>query len=151
MDSLSATTPSAPSGLNVELLESSFKRLGPRAQEFVAAFYEKLFETYPETRRFFTNTDMAEQKKKLVSALVLVIENLRNPEALTGALTTLGRKHEGYGIGAIYYSMVGDALLQTLSAFLDQNWTPEVKQAWSEAYGVISEAMLSGYAARNGG
>jgi len=151
MNSLSENIQSAPPGLNVDLLESSFARLAPRAQEFVEAFYEKLFETYPETQRFFTTTDMTEQKNKLVSALILVIENLRNPEALKGALTALGRKHENYGIGASYYPMVGDSLLNTLSAFLDQDWTPEVKQAWTEAYGVISEAMLSGYTVRNGG
>ncbi len=69
-------------GLKVELLESSFKMLAPRAHEFVGAFYDHLFASYPETQRIFTNTDMAEQRNKLVSALVLVIENLRNPEAL---------------------------------------------------------------------
>jgi nitric oxide dioxygenase len=148
VDSLSDNVESAGSGgLNVELLEASFRILAPRADEFVGAFYENLFASYPETQRFFTNTDMAEQRKKLVSALVLVIENLRNPEALTGALSALGRKHQGYGIGPTYYPMVGDALLKTMSAFLADRWSFEIEHAWTEAYGVITQAMLNGYAA----
>lgn len=148
MDSLADNAANAGSGgLNVELLESSFKLLAPRGHEFVGAFYENLFASYPETQRFFTKTDMAEQRKKLVSALVLVIENLRNPAALTGALSALGRKHQGYGIGPTYYPMVGDALLKTMSSFLAEHWTPEIQQAWTEAYGVLTQAMLNGYAA----
>jgi len=148
MDSVSDNMASTPkTGLDIEVLESSFKLLAPRAQEFVGAFYENLFAFYPETQRFFVNADMPEQRKKLVSALVLVIENLRHPEALTGALSALGRKHQGYGIGASYYPMVGDALLKTMSVFLDDNWTAEIEQAWAQAYGVISQAMLNGYSA----
>ncbi len=53
MNSLSDNVASAGSGgLNVELLESSFKMLAPRTQEFVGAFYERLFTAYPEIRRF---------------------------------------------------------------------------------------------------
>jgi hemoglobin-like flavoprotein len=121
--------------------------LAPRAHEFVGAFYDNLFVSYPETQRFFTNTDMAEQRNKLVSALVLVIENLRNPEALKGVLSALGKKHQSYGIGPTYYPMVGDALLKTMSAFLADRWSLEIEQAWTEAYGIITQAMLNGYTA----
>lgn len=148
MDSLSDKLVSAPSiGLKADLLESSFAMLAPRAQEFVGAFYERLFQSYPETQHFFSQSDMTEQRKKLLSALILVIENLRHPEMLTGALGALGRKHQSYGIGPGYYPMVGDALLKTMSAFLDDRWTPEIEQAWNQAYEVIAQAMLNGYVA----
>lgn len=148
MDSQSEKLAGAPSiGLKVEVLEASFSMLAPRAHEFVGAFYENLFASYPETQRFFANTDITEQQNKLVAALVLVIENLRHPEALTGALSALGRKHQNYGIGPTYYPMVGDALLKTMSGFLAERWTLEIEQAWTEAYGVITRVMLNGYAA----
>ena len=36
--------------LNVELLEQSFDKIKPRADEFAASFYEKLFTTHPELK-----------------------------------------------------------------------------------------------------
>jgi len=149
MDSVndSLADPPADAGLDIALLESSFKMIAPQAEEFVDAFYAKLFELYPHTRGFFAATDMTLQRKKLVSALVLVIENLRNPQALGSALTALGRKHQSYSIGAAHYPMAGDALLKTFSAFLGEAWKPEVENAWVQAYAAITRAMLSGYLA----
>ena len=83
--------------LNVELLEQSFERIKPRAEEFVASFYENLFAAHPEVKPMFAETNMAKQRKHLLAALVLVVENLRKPEVLGDALKSLGAKHVGYG------------------------------------------------------
>jgi hemoglobin-like flavoprotein len=39
---------------------------------------------------------------------------------------------------------VGAALLDTFALHLGEAWTPEVKEAWVEAYGAISSLMLEG-------
>ena len=130
--------------LNVELLEQSFEQIKPRANEFVASFYENLFTAYPEVKPMFAETNMAEQRKHLLAALVLVIQNLRKPEVLEDALKTLGMKHVNYGTMPKHYPAVGEALLKTFEQYLQQDWTPEVKQAWIDAYGVIMQKMLKG-------
>ena len=79
--------------LQIELLETSFQAITPCGEEFVTAFYERLFTRFPQTRAFFASTDMKEQRKKLLGALALVIQNLRKPEVLTSALTGLGQRH----------------------------------------------------------
>ena len=43
----------ADAALDFALLESSFSMIAPHAEEFVDAFYAKLFELYPQTREFF--------------------------------------------------------------------------------------------------
>ena len=63
---------------NVEVLEDSFAQIQPHASEFAADFYSNLFNDYPQVQPLFANTNMVEQRKHLVSALVLVIANLRN-------------------------------------------------------------------------
>jgi hemoglobin-like flavoprotein len=133
--------------LDIPLLESSFRAIAPRADEFVDAFYARLFELYPQTRDFFAATDMALQRKKLIAALVLVMENLRAPETLRPALLGLGQKHQSHNIDAAHYPMVGDALLKTFSAFLGPAWTPALENAWVDAFAMITQTMLSGYAA----
>jgi hemoglobin-like flavoprotein len=40
---------------------------------------------------------MKAQEKKLLNSLVLVVENLRNPEVLEPVLNALGARHVGYG------------------------------------------------------
>jgi len=52
--------------LNVELLEQSFDKVKPRANEFAASFYENLFKAHPEVKPLFANTDMGNQEKKLL-------------------------------------------------------------------------------------
>ncbi|MEG4508528.1 pentapeptide repeat-containing protein [Microcoleus sp. F6_B4] len=130
--------------LNVELLEQSFEKIKPRADEFAAIFYEKLFTTHPDLKPLFAKTDMEKQQKKLISALVLVVENLRSPEALGPVLNALGGRHIGYGVIPKYYGPVGDALLSAFEQSLQQDWTPEVKLAWTDAYRAITALMLKG-------
>ncbi|MFE1746306.1 globin family protein [Coleofasciculus sp. H7-2] len=130
--------------LNVELLEQSFEKVKPHADEFVASFYENLFAAHPEVKPLFAKTNMAEQRKHLLAALGLVVQNLRKPEVLGEALKTLGAKHVGYGTIPQHYPAVGGALLTTFEQYLQQDWTPEVKQAWTDAFGVITQQMLKG-------
>ncbi|MEH2096593.1 pentapeptide repeat-containing protein [Nostoc sp.] len=130
--------------LNVEVLEQSFEKVKPRADEFAASFYDNLFQAHPEMKPLFTKTDMKNQEKKLLSSLVLVVENLRNPEALEPVLKALGARHVGYGAIPKYYGPVGEALLLTFEQYLVENWTPEVKKAWLDAFRAITGLMLKG-------
>ena len=131
-------------GLQVELLEQSFEAIKPQANEFVNSFYDNLFTANPEAKPLFKTTDMAEQKKKLLSSLVLVVENLRKPDVLDSALRGLGARHVKYGALPEHYPLVGGALLTTFEQYLGDQWTPKVKQAWVDAYGAISQIMLDG-------
>lgn len=137
--------------LNVELLESSFKLVAPRGEELVARFYERLFEKYPAVKPLFKNASLTEQKKKLLASLVLVIQNLRHPDKLTSALHDLGARHVQYGTKPAHYDAVGENLLAVLEEFAGNAWTPELKQAWTDAYGAIKTIMLEGAKQAKGG
>ena len=141
---LEDTAHTAEEGLQVELLEQSFDEIKPHANEFVGSFYENLFTANPEAQPLFDTTDMEAQKKKLLSSLVLVVENLRKPDVLNGALRGLGARHVKYGALPEHYPLVGSALLTTFEQYLKEDWTPQVKQAWIDAYVAISDIMLDG-------
>jgi uncharacterized protein YjbI with pentapeptide repeats/hemoglobin-like flavoprotein len=132
------------SELAVEVLVSSFEKVKPHADKFAASFYENLFEIHPEVKPLFGTADMKNQQKKLLNSLVLVLENLRNPEALEPVLKALGGRHIGYGVTAKYYRPVGEALLMTFEQYLQADWTPDVKKAWLNAYRAITALMLKG-------
>src|SRR5258708_38944230 len=101
--------------LHTDLLESTFEAIAPRGEDFVTAFYERLFTSFPQTRAFFASTDMKEQRKKLLGALALVSQNLRKPEVLTSAIKGLGQRQVAYGVRPEHYPIVGAVLLETFA------------------------------------
>ena len=130
--------------LNVELLEQSFELVKPKADDFVASFYNNLFTDYPAAKPLFEHSNMAAQQQMLKGALVMVVENLRKPEVLSKSLKGLGARHVKYGALPEHYPLVGSSLLKTLSQYADTAWTPELESAWTDAYGAITDLMLEG-------
>ena len=130
--------------LQRQLLEESLEIIKPNASEFSSLFYNRLFEDYPETKLLFAKTNLEKQEKKLIASLVLIVENLRSPEALQEALKSLGARHVQLGTLEEYYPMVGDALLKTFKAYLGEKWTKDREKAWIYAYSVICTLMLQG-------
>jgi hemoglobin-like flavoprotein len=130
--------------MNIEVLEQSFASIKPHATLFVASFYSNLFTDYPQIQPLFVKTDMTQQQKHLMSALVLIIDNLRKPDVLKDALKHLGEKHVNYGTVREHYPMVGKSLLKTFKSYMGTGWTPEVEQSWTDGYEAIALLMLEG-------
>ena len=130
--------------LQVEKLESSFDKIKPQSEAFVTSFYENLFTDYPEAKPLFDGTNMSQQGNKLLQSLILVIDNLRKPDALNNALQGLGARHVKYGALPEHYPLVGSSLLKTFEQYLGAEWTEEVKRAWVDAYSAITTIMLEG-------
>jgi hemoglobin-like flavoprotein len=131
--------------LNVDLLERSFALVKGNGVEFSSQFYATLFLDHPAVQPLFANTHLQSQGEKLFASLVLVVNNLRNPEALENALKGLGTRHVKYGVLPQHYPLVGASLLKTFAMSLaPTDWTPEVQQAWADAYGAVTKLMLEG-------
>jgi hemoglobin-like flavoprotein len=130
--------------LKIKLLETSFEKIKPRAIEFSDRFYQILFQRHPALKGMFRHVSLELQQKKLIASLGLIVENLRNPDELTLALKSLGARHLEVGTFAEHYPLVGSALLKALAEYLPEDWNPELEQAWSQAYHLISETMLEG-------
>lgn len=128
----------------VELVERSFEKVKPHAPEFSASFYQNLFRSNPKLRSMFRNADMEKQQQKLISALVLLVGNVRNPDLLVPILQDLGARHKGYGVIETHYPTIGAALLQTFEQYLKEDWTEDVQQAWTDTFEAIAQIMLEG-------
>ncbi len=141
---MSTTSTTETAILDVSLLQASFLKLEPQANEFASTFYRILFNKYPRIQPLFAKTDMAQQKNKLIESLKLVMVNVHNTEALTFILKNLGERHVQYGAVLNDYPLIGDALLQALEKHLGKDWNDEVKQTWTMAYGMIADTMAAG-------
>src|SRR6478735_893383 len=126
----------------IELVQTSFKKVVPIAGTAADLFYNRLFEIAPEVRPMFPQ-DMKEQKAKLMSMLGTAVTNLHQLETILPAVKALGERHQGYGVTTGHYAPVGAALLWTLEKGLGADFTPETREAWAAAYTTLAEVMTS--------
>ena len=126
----------------VELVQSSFAKVVPIADAAAALFYGRLFEIAPRVKPLFEH-DMAEQGRKLMTTLGVVVNGLKDLEAILPAARALAVRHVAYGVRAADYAPVGEALLWTLEKGLGDAFTPDVAAAWTEAYGALSGVMIA--------
>lgn len=124
-----------------QLVQESWSKLEPIADAAATLFYNRLFVMDPALRPLFPATDMREQKKKLMQTLTIAVRSLDRLDQLVPALETLGRRHAGYGVEDAHYDTVGKALLWTLEQGLGASFTPAVRDAWAETYGLVASVM----------
>ena len=129
---------------DVELVQQSWEQVVPIADTAAQLFYGRLFEIDPSLQRMFASTDMAEQRKKLMQILTVVVRGLQRLEELLPAVEALGRRHAGYGVTDDHYATVAEALLWTLEQGLGAAFTPQVRSAWTETYTALAAVMQRG-------
>ena len=126
----------------VEMVQKSFSKVAPIADQAAALFYDRLFEIAPDVKPLFRG-DMKEQGKKLMGTLAVVVGGLTRLETILPAASGLAKKHVAYGVDATHYAPVGAALLWTLENGLGPDWTPELAAVWTTAYATLSGYMIS--------
>lgn len=125
----------------IQLVKKSWRSLRFVAPEVVAdAFYSKLFFDHPELRRLFPK-QMDQQYDKLIDMLSSIVTRLDIAGEFQPEIAALGRRHEGYGVQAKHYEMIGQALLWTLEKGLGDDWNEETAAAWNACYSWMVEQM----------
>ncbi|WP_425993851.1 globin family protein [Afipia sp. DC4300-2b1] len=126
----------------VSLVQDSFAKVVPIADQAAVIFYDRLFDIAPQVKPLFRG-DMAKQRRALMGTLGVVVNGLSNLPSVLPAASALAKKHVNYGVEAAHYPIVGAALLWTLEKGLGEAWTPDVAAAWTDAYGTLSGFMVA--------
>ncbi len=124
----------------IALVQSTWAKVVPIREQAATLFYRMLFEMDPALKHLFKG-DMAEQGRKLTAMIGTAVSGLTQLESIVPAVQDLGRRHVEYGVKDAHYDTVGAALLWTLEQGLGPAFTPEVKDAWATAYGVLASTM----------
>ena len=139
----------------LRLLQRSFMKIEPIAEQFGTIFYERLFEIAPEMRPLF-RTDIKAQQSKFMKVIAEVVQlHLRamislpataqtNGEAMLPGAYWSGKLHAAYGVRMEDFESMKLALVWALEQVLGDELTPDVRGAWSAAYDVVARAMQSG-------
>jgi|SRR5581483_8996664 len=127
--------------MDTQLLKQSLDQIIPRKDAFAQAFYQRLFNEFPETVPLFARTDMDRQEKLLMATLAVVVNGLAAGDDVSPPVRALGKRHQGYGVQPDHFDAVGQSLLATLREFLHASWTPELEENWGEAYVALAGLM----------
>jgi hemoglobin-like flavoprotein len=134
-----------------QLVRESWAHVAPMAEVVATLFYNRLFELDPElhsifvsTNRHFAKSDLHEQSNLLVQTLSFAVTGLGTPQQLLPAVEQLGKRSVRYGVKESHYKTVGAALLWTLEKCLCEGFTPEVREAWTQTYSLLSTVMIIG-------
>lgn len=124
----------------IALVQNSWKDVLAVRETAAQLFYLRLFALDPSLQSMFKG-DMREQGRKLVAMIGVAVAGLTRIETLVPVIEALGRRHAGYGVRDEHYVTVASALLWTLEQGLGARFTPEVRDAWTAAYGLLAGTM----------
>lgn len=126
----------------ISLVQQTFERIYPLAKHIAEIFYSKLFKLDPSLRALFPD-DMLAQQRKLMQMLAAIVTHLDQKEIML-TIHTLGQRHADYGVAPENYGTMQEALLWTLGQSLGDDFTPEVKDAWTAAFAFVSTIAIAG-------
>ncbi|QNN23779.1 hemin receptor [Planctomycetales bacterium ZRK34] len=124
----------------ITLVQGTWKKVIPISHVAADLFYTKLFELDPSLRPLFSD-NMAQQKQKLMQMIGVAVGGLNNLEAIVPAVEDLGRRHVAYQVTDEHYDTVAAALLDTLDKGLGDDFTDEVREAWTDTYVLLATTM----------
>ena len=124
----------------ITLVQGSWKDILAVSETAAQLFYLRLFALDPSLRPMFKG-EIREQGRKLIAMMSVAVNGLTRIETLVPVIEALGRRHAGYGVKDEHYATVAAALLWALEQGLGGRFTPDVKAAWTAAYGLLAGAM----------
>lgn len=121
-------------------VQETFKKVVPIKEKAAELFYDRLFVLDPSLRPLFKG-DMKHQGNLLMAMIATAVNGLDRLDEIAPAVQALGQRHVTYGVRQEHYATVGSALLWTLEQGLGNDWTPEVKEAWTACYTLLAGVM----------
>ena len=129
----------------IDVIKSTVPVLEQHGQTITSTFYKNLFAAHPELLNIFnhTNQQKGRQPQALANTVYAAAVHIENLEAIVPAVMLIAHKHVSLGILPEHYPIVGEYLLKAIKEVLGDAATPEIIEAWGQAYGVIADIFIS--------
>lgn len=129
----------------IDIIKSTVPVLEVHGLTITQTFYKNMFEAHPELLNIFnhTNQNKGRQPNALANTVYAAAAHIDNLEAIVPAVMLIAHKHRSLGILPEQYSIVGEHLLGAIKEVLGDAATPEIIDAWAQAYGVIADIFIS--------
>lgn len=107
-------------------------------------FYRRMFSFNPELKNVFNlgNQQNGRQQTALAMAVLAYAENIDDPSVLLPVVERIGHKHTSLDIRPEHYAIVGRHLIASIGEVLGESATPELLDAWKDAYQALASLMI---------
>ena len=129
----------------IEIVKSTAPVLQEHGETITKVFYKLLFEKHPELRDVFnmSHQEKGSQQKVLANAIFQYACHIDKLELLGDAVESIAQKHTSLSIPKEAYPIVGANLLEAIKIVLGDAATPEIMEAWAEAYGDLAVIFVN--------
>jgi hemoglobin-like flavoprotein len=124
----------------IQRLEASYASLAARSSTLALSLHDELSRERPEVRARLPR-DLAALEAQLLSALDLVVRNLRAPDVIREQLADMGRSHRRAGVDPSQYPGLVAALVRAFARTDTEGWSDEIANEWRIALGLICALM----------
>lgn len=124
------------------LIQASFHRLLPVADEAADTFFDHLFARAPEMRRLFPAA-MDGERRRLMVTLAFAVETLEDFDNMLPLMRALGAEYRRRGTRNADFAVYCAAMLHTLETTLGEAWTPAHRDAWAAFFSSLVRAVRS--------
>ncbi|WP_194768642.1 NO-inducible flavohemoprotein [Tamlana sp. I1] len=129
----------------IEIVKSTAPVLQVHGEAITKVFYEILFDKHPELKNVFNmvNQKKGTQQRALANAVFQYAVHIEKLEMLGDAVELIAQKHASLSIPKEAYPIVGENLLIAIKKVLGDAATPEIIDAWAEAYGDLAVIFVT--------
>ncbi|CAM1341360.1 NO-inducible flavohemoprotein [Tenacibaculum amylolyticum] len=129
----------------IEIVKSTAPVLEQHGEAITRVFYKLLFEKHPELKDVFNMTHQKKgtQQKVLANAIFQYAVHIDKLEMLGDMVEVIAQKHTSLSIPKEAYPIVGENLLIAIEEVLGAAATPEIINAWGEAYTDLANVFIN--------
>ncbi|MBD9650755.1 NO-inducible flavohemoprotein [Ensifer sp. ENS09] len=127
----------------VQTVKASAPALAAHGADITKSMYARLFQD-DHIRALFNHANQGEggsQVNALAAAILAYAQNIDNLGVLGPVVERIAQKHIGYHILPEHYPFVATALLAAVEDVLGTAATPELLNAWGEAYWFLADIL----------
>lgn len=127
----------------IALVKASIPALATHGTDITKAMYRRLFED-AHIKALFNPSHQGEngsQVNALAAAILGYAQNIDNLGVLGPVVERIAQKHIGYHILPEHYPFVARALLGAIQEVLGEHATPEILEAWGQAFWFLADIL----------
>lgn len=129
----------------IAIVKSTAPVLAEHGESITKVFYKRLFLHHPELKNIFnmTHQKKGSQPKVLANAVFMYAQYIDQLDQLGGLVASITEKHVSLSIQPEMYPIVGENLLAAIGEVLGEAATPEIVNAWAEAYNALAGILIN--------
>jgi len=126
----------------VEIVKATAPVVAKNAEAITSTMYEIMFTNHPEVKDMFKDAE-PDQHKKLAAAVGAYAANIDNLSVLDKAIEKMVSAHIKTKVQPEHYPIVGVSILEAIKQVLGDAATPEIIDAWKEAYFFLADILIA--------